>query len=76
MTTADPLIPRCVIGGVKKADEIYNISPTLVALKLRPNSEGMSRPPKLRRTHADGANIWLKPVAPTWWHHYVARLCL
>lgn len=64
LPTADPLDPRVAQWWEKKATEIYQYVPDFGGFTVKANSEGQPGPQNYNRTHADGANMLAKAVAP------------
>jgi alpha-glucuronidase len=66
LPTADPLDPAVIEWWKQKADEIYKLIPDFGGFLVKANSEGQPGPRTYNRTHADGANMLAKALAP---HH-------
>lgn len=64
LKTADPLNEEVQNWWNKKADEIYAQIPDFGGFVVKANSEGQPGPQDYKRTHADGANMLAKAVAP------------
>lgn len=64
LKTADPLDPDVVAWWKAKADEIYKLIPDFGGFLVKANSEGQPGPLTYKRTHADGANMLAKALAP------------
>jgi alpha-glucuronidase len=64
LDTADPLDPAVQAWWKAKADEIYTLIPDFGGFLVKANSEGMPGPNDYKRTHADGANMLAKALAP------------
>jgi len=62
--TADPLAPEVAEWWTKKADEIYRAIPDFGGFLVKANSEGQPGPQDYHRSHADGANMLARAVAP------------
>ena len=52
------------IGGLRKTSEIYEQIPDFGGFLVKANSEGQPGPQDYKRTHADGANMLAKALAP------------
>ena len=66
LPTADPLEPSVIEWWKQKADEIYRLIPDFGGFLVKANSEGQPGPRTYNRTHADGANMLGRALAP---HH-------
>lgn len=64
LPTADPLDPQVIEWWEKKAAEIYKEIPDFGGFLVKANSEGQPGPQDYGRSHADGANMLAKAVAP------------
>jgi alpha-glucuronidase len=64
LTTADPLDATVQKWWTDKANEIYAAIPDFGGFLVKANSEGQPGPQTYSRTHADGANLLAKAVAP------------
>ena len=64
LKTADPLDPAVVAWWKAKVDEIYAVIPDFGGFLVKANSEGQPGPQDYKRTHADGANMMAKALAP------------
>ena len=64
LATADPLDPKVQQWWQDKADEIYRIIPDFGGLLVKANSEGQPGPQDYGRTHAQGANLLARALAP------------
>ncbi|MFW6599818.1 alpha-glucuronidase family glycosyl hydrolase [Propionibacteriaceae bacterium Y2011] len=64
ITTADPADPRVQQWWVDKVAEIYDAIPDFGGFLVKANSEGQPGPLDYGRTHADGANMLGRAVAP------------
>ena len=64
LKTADPLDPRVQAWWRAKADEIYREIPDFGGLLVKANSEGQPGPEDYGRTHAQGANLLARALAP------------
>lgn len=64
LTTADPLDPYVAEWWRKKCDEIYALIPDFGGFLVKANSEGQPGPADFGRSHAEGANMMAKAVAP------------
>jgi alpha-glucuronidase len=62
--TADPLDPDVERWWKEKADEIYHHIPDFGGFLVKANSEGMPGPSDYGRTHAEGANMLARALAP------------
>ena len=68
LPTADPLDPRVQRWWQTKTDEIYRRIPDFGGFLVKANSEGMPGPSDYGRSHAEGANMLARALAP---HHGV-----
>jgi alpha-glucuronidase len=66
--SADPLDPRVAAWWRRKTDEIYRAIPDFGGFLVKANSEGQPGPQDYGRSHADGANMLARALAP---HHGV-----
>ncbi|MFD1142317.1 alpha-glucuronidase family glycosyl hydrolase [Larkinella insperata] len=64
LKTADPLDPEVNKWWADKATEIYKLIPDFGGFLVKANSEGQPGPQDYNRTHADGANMLAKALAP------------
>lgn len=64
LKTADPLEKEVAKFWQLKATEIYQLIPDFGGFLVKANSEGQPGPQDYRRTHADGANMLAKALAP------------
>ncbi len=64
LKTADPLDPAVAAWWKAKADEIYAQIPDFGGFLVKANSEGQPGPADYHRTHAEGANMLARAVAP------------
>ena len=64
LPTADPLDPLVIEWWQKKADEIYRLIPDFGGFLVKANSEGQPGPQNYGRSHADGANMLARVLAP------------
>jgi alpha-glucuronidase len=64
LSTADPLDPQVIDWWQKKADEIYRQIPDFGGFLVKANSEGQPGPQNYGRTHAEGANMLARALAP------------
>ncbi len=64
LPTADPLDPSVQKWWIQKADEIYSLIPDFGGFLVKANSEGQPGPNDYGRTHAQGANMLAKALAP------------
>lgn len=64
LKTADPLNDTVQHWWNEKAREIYSLIPDFGGFLVKANSEGQPGPQNYGRTHADGANMLAKAVAP------------
>jgi alpha-glucuronidase len=62
--SADPLQPEVAAWWQRKADEIYRAIPDFGGFLVKANSEGQPGPHDYQRSHADGANMLAKALAP------------
>ena len=63
-SSADPLAPEVAAWWRNKADEIYRAIPDFGGFLVKANSEGQPGPQDYRRSHADGANMLARALAP------------
>ncbi len=61
---ADPLDPEVAAWWRRKADEIYRAIPDFGGFLVKANSEGQPGPQDYGRSHADGANMLARALAP------------
>lgn len=64
LPTADPLNPKVQKWWQNKAKDIYAAIPDFGGFLVKANSEGQPGPQDYGRTHADGANMLAKALAP------------
>lgn len=64
LPTADPLNADVQQWWKNKADEIYTLIPDFGGFLVKANSEGQPGPQDYKRTHAEGANMLARAVAP------------
>ncbi|WP_294395505.1 alpha-glucuronidase family glycosyl hydrolase [uncultured Sphingomonas sp.] len=64
LKSADPLDPAVAAWWRAKADEIYRAIPDFGGFLVKANSEGQPGPRDYHRSHADGANVLARAVAP------------
>jgi alpha-glucuronidase len=64
LETADPLNPDVRRWWKDKVKEIYQSTPDFGGFLVKANSEGMPGPQDYKRSHADGANMLAKALAP------------
>ncbi len=64
LADSDPLNPDVVKWWRAKTDEIYRAVPDFAGFLVKANSEGLPGPQDYGRTHADGANMLAKALAP------------
>ncbi len=64
LPTADPLDPAVGAWWRAKVDEIYRAVPDFGGFLVKANSEGQPGPQDYGRTHADGANMLARALAP------------
>src|SRR5665213_2262272 len=64
LNTADPLDPAVRAWWRAKADEIYQLIPDFGGFLVKANSEGQPGPQDYGRSHADGANMMARALAP------------
>ena len=77
LKTADPLDPAVQLWWKQKADEIYRLIPDFGGLLVKADSEGQPGPQNYGRTHAQGANMLAKALAPhggvVFWRAFVYK---
>lgn len=64
LKTADPLNEDVAQWWKDKANEIYKLIPDFGGFLVKANSEGQPGPQDYGRTHADGANVLARALAP------------
>jgi alpha-glucuronidase len=64
LTTADPLDPAVVAWWRAECDTIYRVIPDFGGFLVKANSEGEPGPQDYGRSHADGANLLARAIAP------------
>jgi alpha-glucuronidase len=64
LPTADPLDPDVAAWWKERAALIYRAIPDLAGFLVKADSEGESGPFQYQRSHADGANMLARAVAP------------
>lgn len=64
LPTADPLDPAVQAWWQAKAAEIYRSIPDFGGFLVKANSEGQPGPHDYGRTHAEGANVFARALAP------------
>ncbi|MFY7839047.1 MAG: alpha-glucuronidase family glycosyl hydrolase [Lacibacter sp.] len=64
LKTADPLDNAVQQWWNEKVKEIYSFIPDFGGFVVKANSEGQPGPQDYKRTHADGANMMAKALAP------------
>ncbi|MBP7827439.1 MAG: alpha-glucuronidase [Verrucomicrobia bacterium] len=64
LETADPLDQRVIAWWETKVREIYQWIPDFGGFLVKANSEGQPGPQDYGRTHADGANMLARALAP------------
>ena len=64
LPTADPLDAAVAKWWERKAAEIYRLIPDFGGFVVKANSEGQPGPHDYQRTHADGANMLARALAP------------
>ncbi|MBR2942976.1 MAG: alpha-glucuronidase [Clostridia bacterium] len=64
MDTADPLDPRVAAWWKARADVVYRYIPDLAGFLVKADSEHRPGPFTYGRTHADGANMLARALAP------------
>lgn len=62
--SADPLLPEVATWWQRKSDELYRAIPDFGGFLVKANSEGQPGPHDYQRSHADGANMLAKALAP------------
>jgi alpha-glucuronidase len=62
--SADPVDPAVAAWWGRKADEIYRAIPDFGGFLVKANSEGQPGPQDYARSHADGANMLARALAP------------
>jgi alpha-glucuronidase len=80
LTTSDPIDPGVQSWWNEKAKEIYKSIPDFGGFLIKAYSEGQPGPQKYGRTHADGANMLAKALAPyggiVMWRSFVYDLSI
>lgn len=80
MATADPLDEAVIAWWRQKADEIYDAIPDFGGFLIKAYSEGQPGPQQYGRSHADGANMLAKALAPhggvVMWRSFVYDLSI
>lgn len=64
LRTADPLADSVQQWWAQKANEIYQLIPDFGGFLVKANSEGQPGPQTYHRSHADGANLLARALAP------------
>lgn len=64
LTTADPFDPQVVTWWQQRAEEIYHYIPDFGGYVVKADSEHRPGPFTYQRTHADGANMLARSLAP------------
>lgn len=64
LKTADPLDPEVASWWKRKVEEIYSLIPDFGGFTVKANSEGQPGPQNYNRSHADGANMLARALAP------------
>ncbi|HTC19804.1 MAG TPA: alpha-glucuronidase family glycosyl hydrolase [bacterium] len=64
LPTADPLDPAVETWWKAKVEEIYGLIPDFGGFLVKANSEGQPGPQDYHRTHAEGANLLARVLAP------------
>lgn len=64
LQTADPLDKRVIDWWKAKVDEIYRLIPDFGGFLVKANSEGQPGPQSYDRSHAEGANMLARALAP------------
>ncbi|QJR15243.1 alpha-glucuronidase family glycosyl hydrolase [Usitatibacter palustris] len=64
LKTADPLDPKVLAWWKERAEAIYAAIPDFGGFLVKANSEGQPGPQDYERSHADGANMLAKALAP------------
>jgi alpha-glucuronidase len=80
LATSDPLDPGVQLWWIEKAKEIYSHIPDFGGFLVKAYSEGQPGPQIYGRSHADGANMLAKAVAPfggiVMWRSFVYDLSI
>lgn len=64
LPSADPLLPETEKWWKEKVEQIYSLIPDFGGFLVKANSEGQPGPMDFGRTHADGANMLARALAP------------
>lgn len=64
LKTADPLAPKVQAWWRAKVGDIYRLIPDFGGFLVKANSEGQPGPQDYHRTHAQGANMLARALAP------------
>jgi alpha-glucuronidase len=64
LATADPLDPAVQAWWQGRIDEIYRAIPDFGGFLVKANSEGQPGPQDYQRSHAQGANLFARALAP------------
>ena len=64
LSTADPLVPDVAAWWEKRVQRVYEAIPDLAGFLVKADSEFRGGPHSYGRTHADGANMLAKALAP------------
>ncbi len=64
LKTSDPLDPEVIAWWMEKTKEVYALIPDFGGFLVKANSEGEPGPQEYGRTHADGANLLARALAP------------
>lgn len=64
LQTADPLDPEVAEWWKDKCQEIYELIPDFGGFLIKANSEGQPGPNDYNRSHAEGANVLARALAP------------
>jgi alpha-glucuronidase len=77
LPTADPANPEVAAWWRRKADEIYRLIPDFGGFLVKADSEGQPGPQDYGRTHAQGANLLARALAPhggvVFWRAFVYK---
>ncbi len=64
LDTADPLDPDVIAWWAAVADKVYSVIPDFGGFLVKADSEGQPGPFAYGRTHAEGANVLARALAP------------